>query len=551
MSDQVPQTTPAVNSSEENKQAAAGTPKYGCLMLKIPMHDAAKISKWSDDNIDIEDLDDQGIEREIHVTVLYGFKDGVTASDIQSVIKNEYKKNVIDLELKDISRFDSKEYDVLKMDVESKDLVDLNSLLKKHYGDKIHSTYPDYHPHLTLAYVNKGACKDLDGNGKFAGSVYSLSDLVYSDAKMNKTDFKIGAVKANTEKKDAAFLDVKQNIDGGNNLIDNGAIGGDVSGVMANTSDDANAEQRHRQEGVTTMHSSDPSPCGGTGIPGASAAEDVTKTDPNPAIDNRDVYEMEQDTRHAVEKAGLHTKGASISDFHWKVASSPKSKKTKKKVFKLKTIESIKDAIISQQEEDEMLAAADAENQKQVVPKKSVGQHVGAALDEVGSAVSSAITPVSVSPQTTSSGAAPHKIASIGSVLLWPHFGGGGLTGALGATALMSGVGAGAGAIHHGVNKLYSKAKSKITGEEEDEDPNNGITLGDRMKRYALLGGLSVPVIRGAGALFPGVNVDQAIQANEEALKPRKNPNDPLDPLHPDAQFVPTPPTPPAPEVKP
>jgi len=498
---------------EENKQAAAGTPKYGCLMLKIPLHDASKISKWSDDNIDIKDLDEQGIEREIHVTVLYGFEDSVTSSDIQSVIKDEYKKDTIDIELKDISRFDSKTYDVLKMDVDSKDLVDLNKLLKKHFGDKIHSTYPDYHPHLTLAYINKGACKDLNGNGKFAGSVYSLSDLVYSDSGMKKTDFKIGAV---TTKKDAAFIDVSQSIDGGNAVLENGSIAGDVSGVMAHTSDDASSQQPHHQTGVTTMHSSDPNPLGTTGIPGMSASEEVTKTDPSPNMDNRDVYEMEQDTRHKIEQAGLPTKGASISDFHWKVAASP-SRKKPKRVFKVKSPKAVQSIVASQEAENDMLEEAQLEGSKPVIKKRNIGERIAAAISD---------DPAVEVPTS--------KTASIGSVLAWPHFGGGGLTGAMGATALMAGLGAGAGAIHHGVNKLYAKGKAKFTGEEEDEDPNNGMSLGDRMSRYALLGGLSVPVVRGFGALMPGVDINQAAQANAEALK------DPNNPLHPDAQFVKT-----------
>ena len=63
------------------------------------------------------------------------------------------KKSDFDITVNGIDCFFNKDYDVLKMDVRSNKLNELNELCKTLPHT---STYPDYKPHITIAYLLKG-----------------------------------------------------------------------------------------------------------------------------------------------------------------------------------------------------------------------------------------------------------------------------------------------------------------------------------------------------------------------------------------------------------
>jgi len=75
---------------------------------------------------------------------------------------------------------DPSAYDVLKVDVESEGLYRLNAALRQAFGERLEVTYPDYHSHLTLAYVKKGTCRQLEGNASFAGWTLHCPNFIYS-----------------------------------------------------------------------------------------------------------------------------------------------------------------------------------------------------------------------------------------------------------------------------------------------------------------------------------------------------------------------------------
>lgn len=130
--------------------------EYGCLMLYF------NIKKWNNitsiiNKDDLYKVDDEyGIETEPHITILYGFHKKVTADDIFSLYKNNFKLKPIEVKVNGISIFKNKEFDVVKLDVESKILTKLNDIMKKLPNT---STYPEYHPHITIGYVKKGMGK--------------------------------------------------------------------------------------------------------------------------------------------------------------------------------------------------------------------------------------------------------------------------------------------------------------------------------------------------------------------------------------------------------
>jgi len=120
---------------------------YGCVMLYFQFPELKSIHAKIDDF----DIVDPGLETEPHCTLLYGLHDTVTVEDIEAII-NDKRFSVC--KLYNPSLFVNPEYDVLKYDVYGDSLHATNALLSK----LPHTTsFPDYHPHLTIAYLASGS----------------------------------------------------------------------------------------------------------------------------------------------------------------------------------------------------------------------------------------------------------------------------------------------------------------------------------------------------------------------------------------------------------
>jgi 2'-5' RNA ligase len=149
----------------------------GCMLLVLDLPTTVQIQEWIKENIPEDQLAADGVEHESHVTVLYGFKPEVRP---ENVVDTATGFGNIPIRLGKISRFENDEFDVLKVEVEGDRLHEFNAFLVQMFEDELEQTYPDYHPHLTLAYVRKGACRELDGNSKFDGKVYVFDTAVFS-----------------------------------------------------------------------------------------------------------------------------------------------------------------------------------------------------------------------------------------------------------------------------------------------------------------------------------------------------------------------------------
>lgn len=135
-------------------EKSGDTYEYGCAMLYFNFPEIFKIH----DAIDPDDVyeapegDDRtyGIEDEPHTTLLFGLHEEVNSMDIINVLdKFTFSKCIIH----NASLFDNPEYDVLKFDVKGESLHECNKMLRKlPHTNK----FPDYHPHLTIAYIKKG-----------------------------------------------------------------------------------------------------------------------------------------------------------------------------------------------------------------------------------------------------------------------------------------------------------------------------------------------------------------------------------------------------------
>lgn len=170
--------------------------KFGYLGLNYQCEKTEwkeKLSKFFKE----EDLHEFGIEEEAHITVMYGFLPEVKVEDI----KPEMKDKIIfkeDIEFSGLSLFENDEYDVVKIDIESKKLHKYNKFFSEKFP--FESDFDEYIPHLTIAYCKKGT-------GKYYVSGHTGKDLIeliktdlnkcesvyykWSDSEKNESIFKI------------------------------------------------------------------------------------------------------------------------------------------------------------------------------------------------------------------------------------------------------------------------------------------------------------------------------------------------------------------------
>jgi 2'-5' RNA ligase len=124
---------------------------YGCAMLYFDFPQIKDIhAKIAEADLYTEEGDRTfGIEDEPHCTLLYGLHKEVTPEMIQEIVKN-FKFEAC--EAHNASLFEN-EYDVLKFDIKGTNLHECNEALAKLPHT---NSFPDYHPHMTIAYIKKG-----------------------------------------------------------------------------------------------------------------------------------------------------------------------------------------------------------------------------------------------------------------------------------------------------------------------------------------------------------------------------------------------------------
>lgn len=143
------------------------------------------IKSIPEDYLYVEDEDDTGREDDPHITVLYGVENGGL---------NQVKKLVGQIEtplsasLGTVSKFRNEKFDVLKVDVMSEDLHELNQLIKDNVNWK--NEYTDYRPHMTIAYLKKGKGDEFVGDRRFHGKSFQFERVLYSDKDWKKSVLK-------------------------------------------------------------------------------------------------------------------------------------------------------------------------------------------------------------------------------------------------------------------------------------------------------------------------------------------------------------------------
>jgi 2'-5' RNA ligase len=161
-----------------------GTPEYSWVYINLPKEIKGLMldfGKLIDEEDRYEKEADGGLEKEPHITVKYGLKTN-DVKDVKDRLKNEKGGSA---KVKMSSHFETEEYDVVKMDVESEDLLRIHNRLNElPHEDK----YPDYHAHATIAYVKKGKGKKYDETFSIKDS-FSFNEVFFGD--LNSKDHKI------------------------------------------------------------------------------------------------------------------------------------------------------------------------------------------------------------------------------------------------------------------------------------------------------------------------------------------------------------------------
>lgn len=163
---------------------------FACLMVKLDF------SNWGSlkEHFDEEDFceDEKGFEEYPHVTVLYGIhSDGVNPKQMKKFV-DKFNRDKIIVELEEVTLFENEKFDVVKFDINDihGDLHKINKAIRDNFDYT--SNFPDYHPHVTIAYVKPGLGKKYVE--KFKDLKYILAEskkIVYSEPSGQKYFWKL------------------------------------------------------------------------------------------------------------------------------------------------------------------------------------------------------------------------------------------------------------------------------------------------------------------------------------------------------------------------
>ena len=170
------------------------TYSYGCVMLDLTDKSINNqlitqfikiLQQQIPDNelyIDKKDPEKFGKETEYHCTLLFGLFPEVTEEDVKR-LTTEWAP--VDLKMTGISIFTNpdKDYDVVKLDVDPKTLKKYNKDLQKF---PFASDFPDYKPHVTLAFVKKGEGSKYELKFDEPLIATDLTNITYSFADKTK-----------------------------------------------------------------------------------------------------------------------------------------------------------------------------------------------------------------------------------------------------------------------------------------------------------------------------------------------------------------------------
>lgn len=157
--------------------------QFGCLMAMVNPTHGPHIIKFGRTVIPStilytkQDDDSYGYDDEPHITIKYGYAPDLSRSDLASILRNIKPFDVV---LHALSQFNNNEFDVVKFDAHSDALRELRSRADRYPNQ---DKYPNYNPHMTLAYVQPKSFNHLRSDLKLKVPINSFK---YSGANGKK-----------------------------------------------------------------------------------------------------------------------------------------------------------------------------------------------------------------------------------------------------------------------------------------------------------------------------------------------------------------------------
>jgi len=155
--------------------------KFSSTQVNLPKEIADQIIAFGK-RIPDTDLADDGRETEPHITVKYGLH-GSDPKFVQDALAGERPATV---KFGKVSLFENDEFDVVKIDVDSPDLHQLNKKVAE--SQPVTDTFPTYQPHATIAYVKKGKGAKYVGDTFLEGKTATLDSVTFSGRDGDKVE---------------------------------------------------------------------------------------------------------------------------------------------------------------------------------------------------------------------------------------------------------------------------------------------------------------------------------------------------------------------------
>ena len=160
---------------------------FGCLMVSLPVNKESwgeLLNQINPEHIYGKD-GEFGREFEPHVTILFGLHDDIPDETIEKLISTFTSPKIM---MSKITSFENDQFDVLKFDVDSPDLHKCHAQVCQLPNS---DEFPQYHPHATIAYLQKGTAKGY--HGKLSKPfVINPNQIKYSKADGTVKYYKIG-----------------------------------------------------------------------------------------------------------------------------------------------------------------------------------------------------------------------------------------------------------------------------------------------------------------------------------------------------------------------
>jgi DNA topoisomerase-1 len=150
--------------------------EYASTQVNLPAPLARKIKSWVRQWVSKDILVDDGLEKNLHITVKYGITTDRPLAALRAALA---PLGPVKARLGTIKVFDTNDgFDVLYLSVDSPDLVAANEAVRG--AVSCDDTHPTYTPHITLAYVEKGKGYDVVGISPLSGEFVTFDVVTVS-----------------------------------------------------------------------------------------------------------------------------------------------------------------------------------------------------------------------------------------------------------------------------------------------------------------------------------------------------------------------------------